>query len=255
MGTVANAPSRRDTLGAEIRTDAAILVISAVALWGLMSGIGMLLTHPLRDSAFERWDGSVNRWFAARRSPTWNTITHWLTYAGETVTVIGVGLIFFILLRITLHRWRESVFLAVALVGEVTIFVCTTLVIDRPRPDVPHLDLAPPTSSFPSGHTAAAITLFGALAIIAVRVCTKAWLRTLAVLGAVVLPVCVALARMYRGMHFPTDILGSVLLAVLWLTITSAVILRHPVEKADDAPTSTESRDLADHRSTRGAAL
>ena len=44
--------------------------------------------------------------------------------------------------------------------------VLTGLVIDRQRPDVPHLDAAPPTSSFPSGHTGAAVALYGGLAVI-----------------------------------------------------------------------------------------
>ena len=126
--------------GAEIRGAAVWLVPSALVLWGVLCGIGYLLTHPLRDSAFERWDASVDRWLAARRSSTWNTVTHWLTYAAETLTVIAVGLVFFIVLRIALGRWRESIFLAVALVGEVTIFVSTTAMIDRARPPVQHLD-------------------------------------------------------------------------------------------------------------------
>ncbi|HZC53338.1 MAG TPA: phosphatase PAP2 family protein, partial [Mycobacterium sp.] len=168
----------------------------------------------------------VNRWFAGQRSSTWNSVTHWLTYAAETMTVIAVGLVFFAGLRIALGRWRESLFLAVALAGEVTIFVLTAMMIDRHRPAVQHLDDAPPTSSFPSGHTAAAVTLYGALAIIALRVSTRAWLRTLAVVVAVALPVCVALARLYRGMHYPTDILGGAVLGLAWLIVTWTVILR-----------------------------
>ena len=237
-----DANDRRNRLIAEIRTDAAILAIVAVALWGVMCGLGLLLTHSLHATAIERWDGSVNPWFVARRSPRWNTVTHWLTYAGETATVIALGLIVFVVVRLSLHRWRESVFLAVALVGEVTIFVCTTLVIERHRPGVPHLDLAPPTSSFPSGHTAAAITLFGALAILAVRMTTRRWPRILAVSCAILLPLSVALARIYRGMHFPTDVLGSVILALVWLSVTSAVILRDRGALDRDTQAESDSR-------------
>ena len=54
--------------------------------------------------------------------------------------MIGVGLVAFVLLRLQLKRWREPLFLAVAVIGEVTIFVSTTLLVDRDRPPVPHLD-------------------------------------------------------------------------------------------------------------------
>jgi hypothetical protein len=37
---------------------------------------------------------------------------------------------------VILGRWRESVFVAITLIGEVIIFGCTTLVISRARPDV-----------------------------------------------------------------------------------------------------------------------
>ncbi len=210
----------------EVRGAVVRLVPAAIVLWGLLCAVGFLLTRPLHDTAFEQWDGSVNRWLARHRSPMGNTVTHWLTFAAETETVIAIGVVFFIGLRIALGRWRESLFLAVALVGEVCIFVATTLLIDRSRPPVPHLDSAPPTSSFPSGHTAAAVTLYGALAIVAVRASSRAWLRTIAVVLALVMPACVAFARLYRGMHFPTDVMGGALLALAWLTIAWAVVLR-----------------------------
>ncbi len=42
------------------------------------------------------------------------------------------------------------------------------------------------------------------------------------------MPVMIALARMYRGEHHPTDILGSLLFAGLWLT--AATMLIRPTE-------------------------
>lgn len=227
---VATAPraTRHEVRGALVR-----LVLAALVLWGVLCGVGLLLTRPLHDSAFERWDGSVNRWLAQRRTPTWNTVTHVLTFAAETLTVVAIGLVFFIVLRLRLGRWRESLFLAVALAGEVTIFVATTLLIDRDRPSVRHLDAAPPTSSFPSGHTAAAVALYGALAIIATATARHTWLRTVAVTLAVAMPACVAFARLYRGMHFPTDVMAGALLGLVWLTVCWAIVLRR---RADALP-------------------
>jgi undecaprenyl-diphosphatase len=201
---------------------------SAVVVWAFFCGIGYLLTRPLRGTAFERWDESIVRSFVGHRAPQWDTVTHWMTFGAETYTVIAIGLVFFVGIRVRLHRWRESLFLLAAVLGEVTIFICSTLVIDRSRPPVPHLDDAPPTSSFPSGHTAAAVTLYGALALIALSSSRRPWLRVSAVTVAPVVPICVGLARLYRGMHYPTDVLAGALLGLLWLTISAMVILRRP---------------------------
>jgi membrane-associated phospholipid phosphatase len=234
--TYVAATSRRST-AAQASGVVVRLVAAALVLWGVLCGVGYLLTNPLHDTAFERRDAWANRWLAGHRDSTWNSVTHWLTYVAETMTVIAIGLVFFVGLRLALGRWRESMFLAAALAGEVTIFLATTLMIDRNRPPVRQLDDSPPTSSYPSGHTAAAIALYGAVAIIALRVSGRAWLRTLAVIVAVALPICVAFARLYRGMHFPTDVLGGALLGIAWLVVTWVVILRgRRAERRDPVP-------------------
>jgi MFS family permease len=47
------------------------------------------------------------------------------------------------------------------------------------------------------------------------------WWRWLFLVPAIAMPVLVALSRMYRGEHHPTDVLGSLILAALWLTAAS----------------------------------
>jgi undecaprenyl-diphosphatase len=52
----------------------------------------------------------------------------------------------------------------------------------------------------------------------------RGWWRWLFLVPAIAMPVLVAISRMYRGEHHPTDILGSLLFSALWLTATSALI-------------------------------
>jgi undecaprenyl-diphosphatase len=89
---------------------------------------------------------------------------------------------------------------------------------------VAHLDATlPPTSSFPSGHTAAAVCLYGAVAALVLRG-TQAWWRWLVLAVAVVLIGAVAFARLYRGAHHPTDVLASMAFAVPWLLVTLRLV-------------------------------
>jgi undecaprenyl-diphosphatase len=52
----------------------------------------------------------------------------------------------------------------------------------------------------------------------------RGWWRYLFLIPAIVMPVVIALARMYRGEHHPTDILGSLVFAALWLTAATMLI-------------------------------
>jgi undecaprenyl-diphosphatase len=114
---------------------------------------------------------------------------------------------------------------AVAVAGEVTIFVTVTLLVDRGRPPVKHLDAAPPTSSFPSGHTAAAVALYGALAVLASERARSALVRGLFIALAVLVPLVVAVSRMYRGMHYLSDVVGGWAVGLAAFSICGIVAL------------------------------
>ena len=118
--------------------------------------------------------------------------------------------------------------LAVVLVGELILFITAAGVVNPPRPPVAHLDAElPPTASFPSGHTGAALCLYGAVAVLVLGA-TLAWWRWLVVAAAVTAVVLVAVARLYRGAHHPSDVLGSVLLGLPWLLATAYLLGAEP---------------------------
>jgi undecaprenyl-diphosphatase len=140
-----------------------------------------------------------------------NSVTSVATTIGSTQTVLIVAAVSVIVLAIR-RLWREIELVAVALVLEVLVFLMTTVLVDRPRPSVPRLDSAPPTSSFPSGHTAAAIALWISLAIVLSIHIRNPFVRAVAWFLAVAIPLFVGISRLYRGMHHPTDVIASVVL-------------------------------------------
>jgi membrane-associated phospholipid phosphatase len=112
-------------------------------------------------------------------------------------------------------------------------------VVNRARPNVPRLDAAPPTASFPSGHTAAAIVLFATLALVITSHVRSATVRILVWLLAVAIPIYVGISRLYRGMHHPTDVMGSVVIAAgalifaLLACRTAGAVLHERTAKAE----------------------
>jgi undecaprenyl-diphosphatase len=209
------APRRRD-----LRATALRLILGAAMVFALLAALGWLVTGPLaHDWPLSAEDG-VNRFFARHRTPVLNDVSGFFSTVANTPSAIALSAVAFVTIRVLTHRWPEAVFVAIALVAEVSVFLLTTLVIDRPRPAVPHLDIAPPTSSFPSGHTAAATVLYVAVAVVARRhgAPWPVWLM-------VAVPCAVACSRLYRGMHHPSDVLAGALLGALCVLLADRVVL------------------------------
>jgi undecaprenyl-diphosphatase len=206
-GTAAH-PGGRSRTGAVVRWVGRILPLLAL-LYAVLVGLGYLLAHPLKGSGLEDAEDNVNESLANGRTPTMNHITFWLSELGNTATIVGLMLLVAIVLRLVLKRWRESVFVVIAVSCQALVFLLTTLVIDRRRPDVKHLDASPPTSSFPSGHVGAATALYVSVALVVLWTARNRVLKVIGVLLLIACPILVAYARLYRGMHHPTDIAGS----------------------------------------------
>ena len=208
-----------------MRKTAAFLFGGAALLLGAMIALGMLDVHVLAHSRFGRADGSVDSLLARHRDHVLNALTLGVTDAASTIPVIAVAVLVIVTVGLVFRRWREPLFVATVIVGEVAIFVITTMVVHRPRPNVVRLDHAPPTSSFPSGHTAASVALCGSVAALVVWYGARAVWRRLAITVAIVFPIAVAASRLYRGMHYPTDVLGGALLGFAWLQVSVYSIL------------------------------
>jgi membrane-associated phospholipid phosphatase len=224
------------------RSVAARLLIVAVLLLGLVIGIGLSIIRLAPGSDVEKADTATVQWLAGERTETLDAVSGPAAELGNTWVVIGVALAAALLAIAVLRRRRFALVLAVALIGELAIFLTTTVVIDRPRPPVTHLDAQlPPTSSFPSGHTAASICLYGAIAALALAI-TRAWWRWLILTLAILVIVAVALARLYRGAHFPTDVMASVLFAVPWLLVTLKLLRPHTGTPSGERRAAVERR-------------
>lgn len=203
-----------------LREAVARLVIVWVVLLGVLVGAGLLVTEVLPGTAFDRLDEAIIRAAVDLRTPELNVVSRTASLLAGTPFIVGSAVVVGALTLAVTRRWRPLLFLAVVMIGEVTLFLAAGTIVDRSRPDVSQLEPdLPPTSSFPSGHFSAAIAWYGALALLTVATSrrTHGWA---AVCAAVLLALLVAASRIFRGVHHPSDLLGSLLLALPWLATT-----------------------------------
>jgi undecaprenyl-diphosphatase len=97
---------------------------------------------------------------------------------------------------------------------------------------VQKLDASPPTGSYPSGHTGASTGLYLSFALLALAI-HRSWLRVLTIIVCLCLPLLVAYARLYRGMHHPTDIAAAFLNGTVCALLAYAWY-RHRIQSADN---------------------
>lgn len=224
---------RRVHLPHDTRLTATRLLMTWALLLGVLFSLGSLLTAAGPDVP-AAWDRAVVEWFADHRTPWWNAVMEQVgTYSG-TWPVIGTAAAVCVIALAATKSWRPVLVVVLAMLGEITLFLITTATTDRTRPAVKLPDDLPPTSSFPSGHVAASLVLGTTIAILVVRGTDK-WWRPPAAALALAIPAVVATQRLYSGVHYPTDILGSLLLALPWVAAVYLTTLRrvHPLVRAE----------------------
>ena len=202
---------------------AAEILTGWVLVFGVLFTLGYGLNHFTEGTAFGRADDGVDRWLQGFRTPTLDDLSYAWSKAGDTHAITLVLLIACPLALAVWRQWRPVLFLLITMAGEITLFLCAATAVGRPRPEVEQMDGQMPTSSFPSGHIAATMCIWAAIAILVIGR-FRGWYRWLALAPAILLPLGVALSRMYRGMHHPTDVLGAAVLAALWVSLLWWVI-------------------------------
>ncbi|MEU6276230.1 diacylglycerol kinase family protein [Streptomyces populi] len=219
------------------RTAARIAALTACQA-ATMVGLGLLITGPARGLWPLTAEDTVNERLEQARTGTLTALSSIASEAGNTLTVITVTLLacLGLLLVPRLPMWRQAVFLAVAVSLQSLVFLAITESVDRHRPEVDRLDASPPTSSYTSGHTGAATAVYAGLAVLALSRIRGPWRKVVAGL-LLLLPLLVGLARLYRGMHHPTDVLGGLVNGALSLLIVGRALL---VERSVTAAPSTD---------------
>ena len=225
----------------DLKRFAAVYAVLTVILVAL----GALIVHVLGDGPLGELDLNVADWFADQRSHTVNNLAQIGAGVADAYTLIPAFVIVTVLLVVVFKRWNEAVFLVTAILMEKAVFVTTTYIVSRDRPPVGQLDGAPPTSSYPSGHVAAAVVFYAGLAIIIAWHARHVLVRALVWTVAIVVPVIVAVSRMILGMHFFSDVVVGAALGVVSLILGAWLARRTlcDLDRRTEAKQASAERD------------
>ena len=174
---------------------------------------GFLLVAVVRHGG-PVWDAPLLLFFHRHATPALDELAILLTVVGNTWPMVGVGLL--VLAGLLLRRqWRDAWVFGWSVGGSMLLTQLIKALVRRPRPALWHSIRPEHTFSFPSGHamdTAALATALGFLL----------WQhghRRLACTLAPLFSLAVGWARMYLGVHNPSDVLAGWSAAVGWVLL------------------------------------
>lgn len=194
------------------------LIAGFLTVAALSIGLGLLVTDVLiHNGGIASADESFVTSLVDQRTSSLTSVSEVGSTVGSTVLVViaAVVAIFFAIRR----QWTIAAFVAFAPAVESGLYRVTSLADPRHRPQVPRLEDLPVDASYPSGHTAASVALYGGLVLLLTSKIEDPLKRLLAWFAAVLIVVFVALSRLYRGMHHPLDVAGGVLAGVAALVV------------------------------------
>jgi len=192
----------------------------AIALLALIGIAALLLGGPQT-----RIDPVV---LAAFAEPALVPTARFLTHLGDGWTVLGASAVAAAWLLRNGHR-RRAILLLVILSSQRLLVEAMKTGFDRARPDVAGRQVAVHNMAFPSGHSANAMAIWLAIALLA----TGPKGRRPAVGLALAVALVVGLCRMVLQVHWPSDVAGGWAFGAAW-----TLLLVHLFGTAPPAPPS-----------------
>jgi undecaprenyl-diphosphatase len=187
--------------------------------FGFILGLVAVFTDLAEDVWFLEgfaWDAPIILAIHHLSRPWLDTVMRLVTQTGE------IGVIAVAILLAAWFSWKHNVLDAISIIislgGAAAQNAVLKVMLLRPRPNLFPPLVVESGFSFPSGHVTASVAVYGFIAVLLWRNDHRGW----AVLSGVWV-LMVALSRIYLGVHYPSDTLGALIAASLWLMVVFAI--------------------------------
>lgn len=211
----------RGYLGLSATGRAALFATATCASFMLFLSLAMAVEHRGVVVAF---DGALANALSMSMSTSLLWLLSWFTYLGDRnlLTVLSVLMTIYLLWR---GQWPLALFCAIAtgMGGALNWLLKHTF--ERVRPEHDHGYASVTGWSFPSGHSSAAMAVYGTACYLVWRLAPPAWrMPCVAILAALIMAI--GLSRILLQVHFASDVAAGLAVSLGWLALCIAVIER-----------------------------
>ena len=193
---------------------AGILVMALVALMVLIKNGGIV-----------DFDTNVFNLVTANENSGLENMYRVFTFLASTLFVI-VACLVILVISVFIRKKKMGAVIFGSVVISTVVNNVIKLIFRRPRPEVRRL-VVEKSFSFPSGHTMAAVTLYGILIFFVMKSKLNKVLKIAISIVLGLLPICVAVSRIYLGAHYASDVIGAAITSTALLLVETYFISKY----------------------------
>jgi len=187
-----------------------------ILMFSLLS-IFLLILYFVINNKFVKFDDFIYNIVSFNKSEFMVNFYKFITFFGSTIFMVSL-----VILLLLFYKNKKGIYIATTMIGSTLLNNIVKLLVKRIRPL--ELMLVDESSySFPSGHTMAAVSMYGLLIYLIWCSNASKKAKIIATISLLILILLVALSRVYLGAHYASDILGAVVLSLLWLLIITDI--------------------------------
>ena len=205
------------------------LVLAYLGAWlvGILYGALIRATSIWDEGA--AWERATLRWFHSWTLRPWlDALVLQIPLTGTNLTILPIALAVGWWLWKKKQRGIIAVQLLVVTMGSLSLNPTMKYLLGRERPDMFPRRGMYSWASYPSGHAILALAVYFTVALLLYR--SRGWRWPFAVAPLVFLAN--AYSRLYLAVHWPTDLIGGLLIGLVWLVGTWRAFARHPEHRA-----------------------
>ena len=150
-------------------------------------------------------DMAIQKWFLGIRTEFLNTAVSLLTHTTDTITIVILCAL--LLISPFPGRLKFGVPVTLCALADMGVYKLMKHAFLRPRPDVMYHIVEQGGYSFPSGHSATSMAVYGLLFYLIRRYCKNPLAKNILSGLCLFLAVTVGPSRLYVGVHWFTDVM------------------------------------------------
>ena len=152
-------------------------------------------------------DLTVQQWFLGIRTDFLNPLVTILTHTTDTITIVILCAL--LILSPVPGRLKYGVPVTLTALGDMAVYKTMKHIFLRQRPDVMYHIVEQGGYSFPSGHSATSVAVYGLLFYLIRKHCKNPLAKNILSGVCLFLAITVGPSRLYVGVHWFTDVLAG----------------------------------------------